>query len=752
MKNKPILLVPSILVYKTIAWIINAIVFFVRKIASGTVFVLKKTGLFIVTIIKYIGIYSYKLLMLILKGIKYVLLGIYTTFKMIGIFTYLIIKNIIMYIYKIIKYIFELLYKLIKYSFMGVYLLIKYVIKGIYTTLKYVIKGIYTTLKYIFKSIYVALKYIFNKIINFMKYTFKGFKTISYFVYLFVKYVFKGIAFIFILIPYIYNISVEYSFKAKKKRLRNNVLNNKIKEERQRVRLQYEIEKKERKADLKKTLLEAKKEAKIRKKKEKERNSYVNENVKIERKKLADYINDFLKVLMGIPKKIKEYFVRKYNSSAFVKNAKNKEEISRESLLINFEGDDAEKSDKKRVYEFVGKSPEGKLVKDTFEAFSKVEVHSFLLSEGYEVYSIKTSNWIQFLYGSSNISRFKMKSKDLIFFLAQLSTYLKAGITLVEALRILSHQYKKRQHQKMFKSLIYDLTMGDNFSEALEKRGNVFPKLLINMVKASEMTGSLPEALDDMEEYYTQSDKTRKQMITAMTYPAIIFVISIAVVTFIMVYVIPKFVNIYESIDPNSIPKFTLIVLGLSDFLKGNLIMIFIIAIIVILIFAYLYRNVQLFRSLIQWLLMHTPVVDNIIIYNEITMFTKTFASLLKHNVFITDSMEILNKMTTNEIFKMIILDTITNLAKGEKISLAFKDQWAVPLPAYEMIVTGERTGQLAEMMQKVSDYYQELHANAVGRLKTFMEPVLIIFLTGVVGVIVLSIVIPMFSLYSAIG
>ena len=272
------------------------------------------------------------------------------------------------------------------------------------------------------------------------------------------------------------------------------------------------------------------------------------------------------------------------------------------------------------------------------------------------------------------------------------------------------------------------------------------------MVKASEMTGSLPEALDDMEEYYTQSDKTRKQMITAMTYPAIIFVISIAVVTFIMVYVIPKFVNIYESIDPNSIPKFTLMVLGLSDFLKANLIMIFIIAIIAIFIFAYLYRNVQLFRSLVQWLLMHTPVVDNIIIYNEITMFTKTFASLLKHNVFITDSMEILNKMTTNEIFKMIILDTITNLAKGEKISLAFKDQWAVPLPAYEMIVTGERTGQLAEMMQKVSDYYQELHANAVGRLKTFMEPVLIIFLTGVVGVIVLSIVIPMFSLYSAIG
>ena len=145
------------------------------------------------------------------------------------------------------------------------------------------------------------------------------------------------------------------------------------------------------------------------------------------------------------------------------------------------------------------------------------------------------------------------------------------------------------------------------------------------------------------------------------------------------------------------------------------------------------------------------PIFGNVIIYNEVTMFTKTFASLLAHNVFITDSMEILNKITNNEIYKMLILDTITNLAKGEKISLAFKDHWAFPIPAYEMITTGERTGQLAEMMQKVSTYYQELHRNAVTRIKTFIEPVLILFLTFTVGGIVLSIVIPMFSFYSSI-
>ena len=148
---------------------------------------------------------------------------------------------------------------------------------------------------------------------------------------------------------------------------------------------------------------------------------------------------------------------------------------------------------------------------------------------------------------------------------------------------------------------------------------------------------------------------------------------------------------------------------------------------------------------------MHIPPFSNIIIYNEVTMFTKTFASLLKHTVFITDSMEVLNKMTNNEIYKSMILDTITNLAKGEKISKAFEDSWAFPIPAYEMIVTGEKTGQLAEMMQKVSEYYQELHRNEVVRLKAFIEPILIIGLTFGVGVIILAVIIPMFDLYQQI-
>lgn len=149
---------------------------------------------------------------------------------------------------------------------------------------------------------------------------------------------------------------------------------------------------------------------------------------------------------------------------------------------------------------------------------------------------------------------------------------------------------------------------------------------------------------------------------------------------------------------------------------------------------------------------MKIPVLKDVIIYNEVTTFTKTFASLLKHGVYITDTMTILMQITNNEIYRRMIASCIKHLKKGENISVAFKGHWAFPLPAYEMIVTGERTGKLAEMLSKVSDYYQELHATIVSRMKVIIEPLLIILLTGVVGVIILAVIVPMFSIYSSIG
>ena len=422
-----------------------------------------------------------------------------------------------------------------------------------------------------------------------------------------------------------------------------------------------------------------------------------------------------------------------------------------EEITINFDGPDAEKTKEKQTYEYLIKDPEGKVIKGYYSAYSKVDVYSFLKSEGNKIYKIETNKLINLLHSEKGKSLGKFKNKDLIFFIAQLSTYLKAGIALADACKILVKQFNKPKYKKILRIIVYDLTIGYSFSEALEKQGDTFPSILINMVKTAEMTGELPETLDDMEEYFTEIEATKKAMVTATMYPAIIFVVAIGVGTFIMLYVVPKFVDIYKSMDNAKIPGITLFILGLSNFLQKYIVYIAILMLIILLLMIYLYKNVTKFRKAFQWFLMHLPVFGNVIIYNEVTTFTKTFASLLGHNVFITDSMAILNKVTNNEIYKEMIHDAITNVTKGKSVSLAFKDHWAFPIPAYEMILTGEKTGQLPEMMKKVSAYYQDLHKNSVTRIKTFIEPVLIILLTAMVGVIVLSIVIPMFSMYGQI-
>ena len=525
-------------------------------------------------------------------------------------------------------------------------------------------------------------------------------------------------------------------------------------DERKRLKQEAKLAKLETKAKAK--LAKEKREEEILKKslkvtnKEKKRNKE-SDSITINKLTFADKFNNFTKNLHELPGKIVKSVRDKWNNTTFAKNKRNKLDMNRKALLIEFEGKEAERSDVKIMYEYVVKDKDGKIIKGHADGYSKVEIHSYLLSEGYEVYSIRTNKLIQALYGSTGSNKVKIKTKDLIFFVTQLSTYLKSGITLIESLKILSRQYKKKTYKKIFKMIIYDLSMGENLSTAMENRGVAFPNLLITMVKSSEMTGELPEVLDDMADYFTETEKTRKQMVTAMMYPTIVFVFALAVLTFIMLYVIPKFVDIYASMDGVEIPAITKFIIDMSTFMKKNILFIALGVLVFILLFRFIYKKNKPFRYVVQFILMHIPVISTIIIYKEVTMFTKTFSYLLAHNVYITDSMEILKRVTQNEIYKSLIFNTVTNLARGERLSSEFEGHWAFPIPAYEMIVTGERTGQLPEMMAKVSAYYQELHQNSVSRIKTFIEPALIIFLTAMVGIIVLSIVLPMFNMYNSI-
>ena len=427
-------------------------------------------------------------------------------------------------------------------------------------------------------------------------------------------------------------------------------------------------------------------------------------------------------------------------------------ERERQELLVDLQNAGATRSKTPHVYLYKAKDTNGRIISGTMNGLSKLDINSYLLNEGYVVYSIKTSPFIDFVHkDSSTFFGKKMSTKDLIFWLTQLSTYIKAGLTLNEAIKILTAQMKGNKARiTAFKAISYELTLGESFSSALEKQGTMFPALLINMIKAAEASGTLVETLDDMANYYTELDETRKQMVSAMTYPTIIMVFALAVIVFILVYVVPQFTEIYASSDAE-ITGVTKIVIDVSNFLKEDYMIIIGVVVVSIGTLVILYKTVKAFKTSFQIFLMHIPIVKDVIIYNEMTIFSKTFASLLRNNVFITDSMDILSRITNNEVYRAILYKTINNIVKGEKISEAFKDHWAVPDVAYYMIVTGESTGELANMMQKVSEYYQLLHKNIVNNLKSFIEPIMISMLAVIVGLIIIAVIGPMFDMYEQI-
>ena len=387
----------------------------------------------------------------------------------------------------------------------------------------------------------------------------------------------------------------------------------------------------------------------------------------------------------------------------------------------------------------------GKKETGTFDAENIDEVRAFLTSLDYQILEVKERSKMDIDIGTS-----KFNASDLSFSLTQLSTYLKAGIPLADSVRILAKQSKKPGIKKSFFQLVYQLLKGENLSDAMNMQGKVYPKLLINMVKTAEMTGDLPSILDDMAEYYTSMDQTRKQMKSAMTYPIVVLSIAFGVLIFMLTYLVPQFSSMFEE-NGAELPALTLAIMGISNFIKNYWYLLIIGILAIVFIFMQIFKKSQKFREIIQTILMHLPVIKDIIIYNEISNFTKTFASLLNHGVFITDSMEILSKITNNEVMKRIIGNTLENLGKGDTISSAFKGEWAIPVVAYEMIVTGETTGQLGQMMEKVATHFQMLHKNVIDQMKSLVEPFLICFLAVVVGVILLSIIQPMFSIYSQI-
>ncbi len=398
-------------------------------------------------------------------------------------------------------------------------------------------------------------------------------------------------------------------------------------------------------------------------------------------------------------------------------------------------------------FRYTGLDAKGKKINSTFDAYNIEQAKKFLIDQGITLKSIEPRGKgdVDIMIGAP------LSTNELAFALTQLATYLRAGITLIDSVRILAKQTQKPQKRKIYELIIFDLLSGDSFSDSLEKQPKVFPQLLVNMVKSSELTGDLPSVLEDMANYYTAIAKTKSEVKSAMAYPVIVMILAIAVVTFVLIWVVPQYQSMFAGFGAE-LPKITVYTIAFSNFLQEELVSLLLIIIAIASIYIYLYKTLRTFRWMMQAFTLKIPVVKNLIMYSEISTFTKTFASLLNHGVKISDSMDVLLKVSQNEVYRNIIRRTVANLSKGGKVSDTFKDNPVIPLVAYEMIVTGEETGKLGDMMEKVYEYYDNERNNAINALKSLIEPIMIVFLAGTVGLIILAVIMPMFEMYESLS
>ena len=449
---------------------------------------------------------------------------------------------------------------------------------------------------------------------------------------------------------------------------------------------------------------------------------------------------------------ISDYIKSKYEEIPYVKKQKEEREAKLVPITLDKNNpDDTYRYPAKQTFKYTARNSDGVVVSGYFPAFSRMDVFSYLQDMNMTVYEIYTNKTIQFLHAEAGGGlKQKMSNKDLVFWLTQLSTYIKAGIPLMDAVKVLAKQDKRKKYQSLYDALIYELTMGTTFSDALERQGNSFPQLLINLVKASELSGTIEETLDQMGEYYTEIEENRKDVISAIAYPLVVLVFAVGIMSFMLVYIVPKFADVYKSMG-SEINPITQFCLDLSSFLGSSWYIIISIIVGVVVAFITLFRKVKGFKIIVQSILLRLPVISRVLIAKEINMFSRTFASLQHNNVLIADSIDVLAKITENELYKRLMIDTIDNLVKGNKMSDTFKNNWIIPDIAYFMIVTGESTGELAEMLDKVADYYRKEQKNAVGAIKTFIEPALIVFLAVAVGFILIAVLVPMFDMYSTL-
>jgi type IV pilus assembly protein PilC len=344
----------------------------------------------------------------------------------------------------------------------------------------------------------------------------------------------------------------------------------------------------------------------------------------------------------------------------------------------------------------------------------------------------------------------KVTDKDIVVFTRQFSTMIDAGLPLVQALDILSSQVENKSLARVLKTVKSDVEGGATYADALKKHPKVFTDLYANMVAAGESGGILDTILSRLAAYIEKSMKLKKQVKGALVYPVTISVVAVAVVAVILVFVVPTFTSMFAQLG-GTLPLPTLIVVGFSDFLGGAGGMAVLAGIVGSVIFLKRFRKTKRGLKITDGIVLKLPIFGPLLNKVAISKFTRTMGTLTSSGVPILEGLEITAKTAGNKVIEDSVMAVRTAVSEGKTLAEPLMREKVFPPMVTHMIAVGETTGALDNMLTKIADFFDDEVDSSVANLTSMMEPMLMVFLGGTVGFIIVAMYLPIFKMITLI-
>ena len=417
------------------------------------------------------------------------------------------------------------------------------------------------------------------------------------------------------------------------------------------------------------------------------------------------------------------------------------------------------------AFTYKAKKPSGDIVKGTLNAQAEADAVSELRRQGLVVISVssgkkasgksaaskdggKSSFWSMQL--GSSTPKVRVKSGEMVVFSRQLSTMVASGIPLVEAVEILAEQMSNVGFRRTLDEVAASVRAGKDMSQALAAHPRVFPELYVNMVRAGEASGQLDVVLTRLAEYQEASAALKAEIKSAMTYPIVSLVLVFGITIFLLVFIIPKFEEMFYSMDVE-LPAITKGLLATSLYLKSNFLLFSIVTSLVAGAIVYFFRT-EKGRFVGDWLMLKMPIFGPLFSKVAISRFSRTFSTLIQSGVPILGSLEIVSATSGNKIISRAIDMASNSVRQGETLGEPLAQSKVFPLMVTRMISVGEKTGALESLLEKISEFYDQQVKTSVEGLTSLIEPLMISIMGLLVGGMVMAIFLPIFKMVGSLN